>query len=268
MSNEAKPPIIVIKRIKKGGHGHHGGAWKVAYADFVTAMMALFLVLWLVASDTETKKAVGGYFQDPTGTGKLQGSTQAGAGEGLSLAKNDLKDLKDKIEQAMKTLPKLEQLKSSVTMTVTNEGLRIELIENKDGTFFQSGNASPTDSAREMLKLLAEQLKLLPNKVLIEGHTDAKPYASDSYSNWELSTDRANSARRLMQESGLPRDHVAQVRGFADQQLRDPKQPESSSNRRVSVLVKYADGPEAAPEAAAPAGKTSHAAPAPAKSGH
>ena len=133
-------PIIVIK--KKAGHGgHHGGAWKVAYADFVTAMMALFIVLWLLSSDEKVKKAVGGYFNDPSGSGKLMGTSMAGAGESISLAKDDMEKLKDKLEQAMKTLPKFTQMKDQVQITITSEGLRVELLETDKGMFFESGEA-------------------------------------------------------------------------------------------------------------------------------
>ena len=244
MVGDSKAPVIIIKRIKKGGHGHHGGAWKVAYADFVTAMMALFLVLWLLASDEKVKKAVGGYFQDPTGTGKLAGTTAPGVADGLAVPKDEINDLKQKIEAAMKLMPKFDQIKNNVQLTVTHEGLRIELLETEKGMFFENGSATPTDSAREMLELLCGQLKQLPNKLLFEGHTDSKPYNGEHYSNWELSADRANSARRLMKGYGLPDSQVGQVRGFADQQLRDPKDPTNPANRRITVLVRYQESKE------------------------
>ncbi|MGC4053695.1 MAG: OmpA family protein [Paludibaculum sp.] len=219
---------------------------KVAYADFVTAMMALFIVLWLLSSDDKVKKAVGGYFMDPTGNGKLVGSNMAGAGTGIELTSENMSKLKEKIEAAMKELPKFEQMKNNVQVTVTNEGLRIELLEKESGMFFESGNAKPSAQGTELIKMLGEQLSQLPNKLLIEGHTDAKPYASEAgYTNWELSTDRANCARRVLQESGIAGDRVAQVRGFADQHLRLPAAPFDPSNRRVSVLVQYREIPPA-----------------------
>jgi chemotaxis protein MotB len=247
MGSQAGPPIIVIRR-KKGGHGgHHGGAWKVAYADFVTAMMALFIVLWLLSSSEKVKKAVESYFQDPTGTGKLAGTTLSGKGEGLMLKPQDMAKLKDRIEQAMHQLPKFDQLKNNVEMTVTNEGLRIELQETEKGLFFDSGSSKLSPRGDELLRLLAGQLKLLPNKLLIEGHTDAKPYSSDTgYTNWELSADRANMARRVVQEAGVSMDQIAQVRGFADRHLRKPADPIDPGNRRVSVIVQYAEAPAAA----------------------
>lgn len=240
MSEAERPaPIIVVK--KKGGHGgHHGGAWKVAYADFVTAMMALFIVLWLLSSDEKVKKAVGGYFQDPLGQGKLMGSTLAGAGDGILIHRDDMTKLKEVIENAIRQIPKIDAIRDQVKITVTGEGLRIELLENETGTFFESGRPNPSPQGQEILKLLARQLGALPNSLLIEGHTDARPYAStNGYTNWELSADRANAARRLMESDGLRPGQVAQVRGFADRSLRDAKNPEHASNRRISVIVKY-----------------------------
>jgi len=243
MAAPALPPIIIIK--KKGGHGgHHGGAWKVAYADFVTAMMALFIVLWLLSSSQEVQKAVAGYFRDPRGSGKRMGSAFGGTGETVTLDKKSLSKLQDKLQQAMKETPKFEKLKDNVAMTVTGEGLRIELFENEKGMFFASGQAKPTDSATGLLVELAKELGKMPNSVLIEGHTDAKPFGnSDNYTNWELSADRANAARKLMQENGLRADQVAEVRGFADQQLRLPATPEDPSNRRISIIVRYTEPP-------------------------
>ena len=231
-------PIIIVK--KKGGHGgHHGGAWKVAYADFVTAMMALFIVLWLMSTSQEVKQAVGGYFLDPTGHGKQAGSAIAGQGENLAIKKDDMKQLKDKLEQAIKELPDFQKLQKNIKMTVTGEGLRIELLENDKGMFFESGSPQPSAEGRDLLTKLAQQLGALPNLILIEGHTDAKPYPGASYTNWELSADRANAARRIMQDQGLRTDQVSQVRGFAAQDLRDPAHPDDASNRRISVIVQY-----------------------------
>jgi len=248
MSSPSAPqPIIIIKK-KKGHHGHHGGAWKVAYADFVTAMMALFIVLWLLSSDEKVKKAVGGYFQDPTGQGKQTGTTMAGAGEGIDIAKDDMDQLKQKLESAMKALPQIDQLKKNVEMTITNEGLRIELLEKEGGLFFESGSARPSAKGEELLHLLSRQLSQLPNSLLIEGHTDAKPYAStNGYTNWELSADRANSARRLLTDSGIPIQRIGQVRGFADRRLRARDDPFNPANRRISVLVQYMDSGQPPP---------------------
>jgi len=235
-------PIVVIKR--KGGHGgHHGGAWKVAYADFVTAMMALFIVLWLMNSSDKIKKAVAGYFNDPKGTANLLGTTMSGAGVNAQAANIDnLQKLKEKLEQEIKERKQLEKLSKQIEITITPEGLRVELLEGKNGTFYQSGSARLSASGQELLALLAAELKTLPNALLIEGHTDAMPYSRDTnYSNWELSADRANSARRLLQQDGVRSDQVTQVRGYADQLLRNKDNPTDPANRRISILVKNGD---------------------------
>jgi len=232
------PPIIIKKKVSHGGH--HGGAWKVAYADFVTAMMALFIVLWLMNASKQIQVAVGGYFKDPTGTAKKVGTNLAGAGESFSLTKQNMTELKEQLQKSIRSINDLENLRKNIEMTVTAEGLRIELLESEKGTFFDSGSPKLNESGQEMLALLAKQLGEVPNRVSIEGHTDAKPFTGrNNYSNWELSADRANAARRLMQTSGLRADQVDQVRGFADQRLRTPQQPLEASNRRVSIIVQY-----------------------------
>jgi len=238
MSAKAQP-IIVIK--KTGGHGgHHGGAWKVAYADFVTAMMSLFIVLWLMGSSDKVKRAVAGYFNDPKGTGSQLGTTMTGTGETVSTLENEqMKKLKEKLEAEIKAKKELEKLSKQIEITITAEGLRIELIEDKNGVFYQSGSPQLSASGQELLNLLAGELKTLPNSLLIEGHTDATQYSTDAnYSNWELSADRANSARRLLQQGGVRGDQVSQVRGYADQFLRVKSNPYDPSNRRISILVK------------------------------
>jgi chemotaxis protein MotB len=245
MSSQDQPPIIIIR--KKAGHGaHHGGAWKVAYADFVTAMMALFIVLWLMNTNEPVRKSISSYFRDPSGAGKETGSASSGTGESLSLTKDDMPQLKDKLEQAMKKSPEFEKMKQYVEMSVTGEGLRIELLENERGIFFDSGSPRPSAMGSDLIRQLAEELSKLPNHLLIEGHTDSRPYATTKdYSNWELSSDRANAARRLMETNGLRPGQVLQVRGFADQQPRMHDSPEDPSNRRVSVIVCYQSPPPA-----------------------
>jgi chemotaxis protein MotB len=232
-------PIIIIK--KKGGHGgHHGGAWKVAYADFVTAMMALFIVLWLLSASKEVQVAVGGYFRDPRGSGKLVGTNNNGASEFIALKKEDMKQLKEDILKSIHHVDPLDKLKGQIEITITSEGLRIELMESAKGTFFELGSAKPTPALRELLAVLAQELGKLPNRISIEGHTDATPYsATRGYDNWDLSTDRANEARRMMQSAGIAPGQLSQVRGYADQQLRLPKQPQDPSNRRISVIVQH-----------------------------
>jgi chemotaxis protein MotB len=235
----AARPIIIIKM--KGAHGgHHGGAWKVAYADFVTAMMALFIVLWLLNSSPKVQMAVGGYFRDPSGTATKVGTSLAGTGENLQISKQDMGKLKEELQKSIQKMNNLDKLKQNIEMTVTAEGLRIELLESEKGTFFDSGSSKLNQSGQELVTLLAAELGKVPNHVSIEGHTDSKPFAGQSsYSNWELSSDRANAARRLMQQSGLRNDQVSQVRGFADQRLRNLKDSLDPSNRRISIIVQY-----------------------------
>jgi chemotaxis protein MotB len=235
----AKPPIIIIK--KGGGHGgHHGGAWKVAYADFVTAMMALFIVLWLLNSSKQIQDAVGGYFKDPTGTSKKVGSDMQGSGQNFVVSKDNMSELKEQLQKAIREVPNIDKLKNHIDMTVTNEGLRIELMESANGTFFESGSAKPNGDGDDILITLAHELGKLPNKIYVEGHTDAKPYSQNStYTNWELSADRANATRRLIQQNGVGSDQITQVRGFADQNLRKPDAPLDPANRRVSMIVQY-----------------------------
>jgi chemotaxis protein MotB len=248
----AKPPIIIIK--KKGGHGgHHGGAWKVAYADFVTAMMALFIVLWLMNSSKQIQEAVGGYFKDPSGTSKKVGSDMQGAGESFSVSKDNMEQLKEELQKSIRQVPNFDKLKNHIDMTITSEGLRIELLESATSTFFNSGNPEPNDDGKDILVALAKELGTLPNKIAVEGHTDSTPYSGKrDYGNWELSADRANAARRLMQQNGIREDQVMQVRGFADQRPRKAEAPLDPSNRRVSLIVQYLNkSPE--PDDASPA---------------
>ncbi len=231
-------PIVIVR--KKGGHGgHHGGAWKVAYADFVTAMMALFIVLWLMSSSEKVKKAVAGYFNDPKGTASQLGTTMASNGVETIQDTTNLQRLKEKLEAEIRAKKELEKLAKQIEITITPEGLRIELLEAKNGTFYESGSAQLSPSGQELLALLAGELKTLPNNLLIEGHTDAAQYSTDAnYSNWELSADRANAARRLLQSGGVREDQVTQVRGYADMMLRVKNNPYDPSNRRISILVK------------------------------
>jgi chemotaxis protein MotB len=189
-----------------------------------------------------------------------------------------LQDLKEKLEQQIQANKELEKLNKQIEITITSEGLRIELIEDKNGTFYQSGSANLSPNGQELLALLATELKTLPNQLQIEGHTDAAQYSNDNnYSNWELSADRANSARRLLQQDGVRADQVTQVRGYADQLLRVKGNPYDPSNRRISILVKNSDSgpppslkhaevvggaPGPAPSGPAPGAPTPSAAPA------
>jgi len=157
--------------------------------------------------------------------------------------------LKEKLEAALKQAPEFQKLSKNIQITVTGEGLRIELLEDEKGMFFQSGSPNPSEVGVELVTKLAEELGKLPNRLFLEGHTDAKPFASATgYSNWELSADRANAARRIMMEHGVRSDQVAQVRGFADQRLRVSADSAHASNRRVSVIVQYMEQPKPAPD--------------------
>jgi chemotaxis protein MotB len=266
MSQQSATIVIIKKKTAHGGH--HGGAWKVAYADFVTAMMALFIVLWLMNSSVQVRKAISAYFNDPSGTGERSGSASAGTGETVSVGKDDMEDLKDKPESAIKQKPEFEKLKDYIQLSVTGEGLRIELLESEKGIFFDSGSPMPSTMGEELIAKLADQLVQLPNHLLIEGHTDARPFSSrQDYTNWELSSDRANAARRIIEAHGARPGQIAQVRGFADTSLRDPEHPYDSKNRRVSVIVRYQNAvdvgqPSPGPESKASNSKDSKEAPA------
>jgi|HubBroStandDraft_5_1064220.scaffolds.fasta_scaffold84319_1 chemotaxis protein MotB len=256
------PPTIVIKKNSRH-RGHHTGAWKVAYADFVTAMMALFIVLWLLNSSKQVQDAVGGYFRDPTGTAKKAGSNQNGSAENIKLTKENMNKLKEELQKSIRSISDLEKLRKNIEITVIAEGLRIELLESAKGTFFESGSSRLNENGKEMLVLLAQDLSSVPNHVSIEGHTDAKPYGERAnYSNWELSADRANAARRIMQQAGLRQDQVSQVRGFADQRLRNAVDPFDASNRRISIIVQYLTSPADEDEkSAASAAEAANASP-------
>jgi chemotaxis protein MotB len=237
----AAKTIILFKKAKPHAVPH-GGSWKVAYADFVTAMMSLFIVLWLMNTSDHVRRAVAGYFNDPLGRSALTGTDRSGTADNLPITRDNIRQLKARLEQSIRQLNDLKSLSNQIEITVTPEGLRIELLETKDGSFFHTGSAELNANGRELLSVLATQLGTVPNRVSIEGHTDARPYAgAANYGNWELSSDRANAARRLMQQSGLRRNQVSQVRGYADQRLRVPGNPFDPSNRRISLIVQYLD---------------------------
>jgi chemotaxis protein MotB len=264
--NDEQQPIIIIK--KKGGHGsHHGGAWKVAYADFVTAMMAFFLVMWIVAQSQTVKEAVSGYFNDPAGYGKKTGGAMLKGGQsmlkgGESILKNGppppktpeqareiLKQASEHIKEALNSLTGFAAMKNLVEIEMTPEGLKIQLMEamksKEDSSyFFSSGSAVLSAWGEEILTLIAKELGKLDNKVVIEGHTDSRQFVSKTkYTNWELSADRANSARRLMEENGLRHGQVWEIRGYADKQPRFADHPEDARNRRIAIIVLTDDGP-------------------------
>lgn len=213
----------------------------MAYADFVTALMALFIVLWLMNTSKAIQNAVAGYFRDPRGVADKAGKSIVANGGGESiLPRDDMNSLKKQLQKAISQIPNFDKLKNHIIMTVTPEGLRIDLTEGPNGTFFESGSPVLNLDGQDLLGTLAQQLGKLPNKISVEGHTDAKPYAKGSnYGNWELSADRANSARRLLQRNGVGQDQITEVRGFADERPLDAKNPFDPSNRRISLVVHY-----------------------------
>ena len=266
MSKKTAKPIIV-KRVKKGGHGgHHGGSWKVAYADFVTAMMAFFMVMWLLGMDQHTRQAIEGYFTNPAGFKKGFGSGSSPIANGASpvhVADAQIKLMIHRSEEkafgqaAEKIRGKLEGAKGSLgnakfEVTVADEGLRIELIEDGPGdTFFPSGSAAVKPGLREGIELIASELVPLHNAVIVEGHTDASRYsAQTNYTNWELSADRANAARRVLEEAGFPAARIHEVRGMADTRPRVPNDPFAAQNRRITLVLPFSNG--ATSSAAAP----------------
>lgn len=207
-------------------------------------MMALFIVLWLLNSSKQIQEAVGGYFKDPTGTAKKVGSDMVGSGENFIVTQDNMQELKAQLQRAIRNVPNFDKLKNHLDMTVTNEGLRIELMESATGTFFDLGSQTPNSDGRDLWIKLADELGKLPYKLAIEGHTDSKPFSrGGNYGKWELSSDRANSARRLMQLHGIQENQVSQIRGFADHRLRKPEDSLDPANRRISLIVQYVQKP-------------------------
>ena len=254
---------VIIKKVKRGGHGHHGGAWKVAYADFVTAMMSLFIVLWIIGMNDQVKEGVAQYFRDPGAISKNSGGLLQGAGpmsqpdskvelrdapmdvssileQPLAVQKQLLQQIQDSLLATIAYAPEFKRLKDQIEIEFTSEGLRIELLEKENSSFFELGSAKPKQVAVAILKRIAEEVAELSNPMVIEGHTDSRAYSQHSdYTNWELSIDRANSARQVMSNFGLPDDRIAQVRGYADRKLRFPDDPYDVRNRRVSIAILY-----------------------------
>jgi len=249
------PPVIRIVK-KKSHEGHHGGAWKVAYADFVTAMMAFFLVMWIVGLSKPVRQAIAAYFKDPTSFTKGTGGGKKLLGQGPLLAsgagkvalvmprkggeeREKLKQVEGEIKKALESSPELRRLRDSISVHQSDEGLRVELLERTSSFFFDSGSARLKRHTYHVLQVIARHLRKVDNRIVIEGHTDPRPIRSrPGYSNWELSADRANSARRALEAYGLRPGQVIEVRGYADRKLLNTKDPLHFSNRRVSILVK------------------------------
>ncbi|SMC24787.1 chemotaxis protein MotB [Andreprevotia lacus DSM 23236] len=268
MSDDSQRPIVV-KKIKKGGHGHHGGAWKIAYADFVTAMMAFFLLMWLLGSVSKGNlKGISDYFSNPL---KVANSGGEGAGDATSLIKgggNDitkqagqvnkgspaaeeaardkrrLSDLKKKFEALMddkaQTNSKLSQYKSQLKLDMVAEGLRIQIVDEQNRPMFKSGSSDLEPYARDILNEIGKLLNDVPNDLSVSGHTDATPFGGgqNGYSNWELSSDRANAARRQMiAGGGMDGKKVLRVNGFSDEVPIDKGNIYNPVNRRISIVV-------------------------------
>jgi chemotaxis protein MotB len=272
---------IVIKRIKKGGHGHHGGSWKVAFADFATAMMAFFLLMWLMGSTTEEQKgAISEYFNNPsavpgsstvpsptsingpggsstsmislgggmelhrTSTEETQSADPAApinAEEAEKLAeqidKERLESLLQELNQAIEQRESLAQFKDQILLDVTPEGVRIQIIDHERRSMFPLGSPALEPFADTILRELATVIDNVPNRISISGHTDIRPYNRLNYSNWELSADRANAARRSLLGGGLTEARIGRVVGLASSVLLDPQAPDNPVNRRISIVV-------------------------------
>lgn len=278
MATEAKKlQPIIIKRVKKGGHSAHGGAWKIAYADFVTAMMAFFLLMWLLGSTSEgDKKGLSDFFSAPLKVSMMGGSGAGastsvitGGGRDLTLqagqsrrgdgqdakskkqmaealkaevAKQDAKKLaalSAKISALISSSPKLSEFTSQIRLDTTPDGLQIQIVDDQKRPMFDSGSAMVKPYMRDILREIGAALNGVENKISLDGHTDRSPYsnADRGYSNWELSADRANASRRELVVAGMPDDKLARVVGLASSLLLDAENPFSPANRRISIIV-------------------------------
>ncbi len=254
MSGHGKKIIVVKKKI--GGHeGHHGGSWKVAYADFVTAMMAFFMVMWIMGMDQGVKDMVQGYFQNPVGfkRGYSGGHNILSQGNSLMVLQGPstllrrrweeqqlLEEVAGTIRSSLDQAGITDDMGAAVEFVMTEHGLRIEMMETGEGeTFFEKSSAQLKPALRVVLGLVAEGLSDIPNNFVVEGHTDVLSFGGAKYSNWELSVDRANGARRILALGGLPEGRFVEVRGYADRQLKVPDAPRDPRNRRISVLLPF-----------------------------
>ncbi|HEX7816727.1 flagellar motor protein MotB [Dyella sp.] len=284
--------IIIVKRRKRAKHGHHGGAWKVAYADFVTAMMAFFLVMWILGVGTrEQKAAIADYFKNPSmtpgasmravpgvmGPGgpstsmiKLGGSMDLPKGEGKDVRqatpgkspqsddskiaqehdKARLEDLRKQLNAALDKSQALAPFKDQLLLDLTSEGLRIQIVDKQNRPMFDTGSATLKPYTVQILSELASFIDQVPNRISISGHTDSTPYALSGgpahYSNWELSADRANAARRALLDGGMPEEKVTRVVGLAEAVPFDRAHPDDPSNRRISIVVMTEEAVKAA----------------------
>ena len=285
---------IIIKRVKRIAGGHHGGAWKIAFADFATAMMAFFLVLWLLSTATpEQKIAIAGYFKDPVGFSesgtpyiidlggtptlapentlnpevksqpqpdKVTVDTEQVEGMAEQVEKERLELLLQELQNKVDENPQLQKFKDQILFEITQDGLRIQIMDAENRPMFDIGSARLQPYFEDILLAMADTIKAVPNKISISGHTDAKPYAgSGEFGNWELSANRANAARRALVAGGYPDGQVARVVGYASSSLFDRKDPFNPVNRRIDIIVltkkaqRNIEGEQGAPEA--PAGE-------------
>lgn len=245
----------VVVRRSQPSIGRIGGAWKVAFADLATAMMALFLVLWLGNQDAAVRKAVASYFQDPIafdrhpdGGRSPLGRSGTGDGpiDGLLVAprparpssRESLERAARELRKSLESLASFQALGRFVALDVSGEGLRIDLVEQEGSSFFERGGRELSREGGEIVRAIGQELAALGAGVVVEGHSDAVPFRGEAgYSNWELSADRANSARRALEAGGLPAGRIEAVHGYADQRLRIPGSPADPRNRRVAILV-------------------------------
>ena len=245
---------IIIKKSKKKGEGAHGGAWKVAYADFVTAMMALFIVLWILSQSDEVKEKVSEYFKDPSGfvlgngptviQGKEINSIQPDIMDQVLLRQREKEKLEEMGKDIVEQLTNDEEFKKivdQIEITITDEGLLIEIMESQEDAFFDIGTSTLKKKSEDLLIAIGKQLSQINNRIIIEGHTDSRQFPGNGmgYTNYELSADRANSARRALLKGGLETTQIDEIRGYADNRLRDPENPYSASNRRISIIVRF-----------------------------
>jgi len=271
MSARGGKKIVIVKKKVAGGGGHHGGSWKVAYADFVTAMMAFFMVMWILGMDDQTKSAIEGYFSNPVGYRKGYGAGSSPVSIGstptniqraqlrLLVRANEEKTFESARQKIMSKLAandSLAQFNAEVEVVVTRDGLRIELIESGSGdVFFPLGSARMKAATALVLQLVGTELASLSHPIVLEGHTDAALFGSGAtYTNWELSADRANAARRVLETAGLGDGRLVEVRGYADKRLRVPNDPTSPANRRISLLLPFTDIPDVVSERATAGG--------------
>lgn len=244
-SGGKKQPIIIVKKVKGKGHGgHHGGAWKVAYADFVTAMMALFLVLWLVSTaDVSMKEGIADYFRQPPGVFDTLSPAGPLTHERKDSFLEPLVELQERLNQDVAEVAEdYEGIANQIRISVTPEGLLIDVLDSDKRSFFDSGSAEIKPVLQEVLEKIVPHIKEMPTKIMISGHTDAHAFREGGafYSNWELSAARALNTRRSMEKFGLPAKMVDRIIGYADSAPMFPDDPYNPANRRISILVEDA----------------------------